>query len=190
MEVELEKQKCPKCKTIRLKTQFGIKRLDIPYTTCDVCRNTDKRYVQKNKDKIYNKNKSYRDNNKDKISLNRKKYYIDNKDTIKSKVKEYYEDQHQNNLDFIISEKIRKYVKNDKKYNRQIINNFYITNQWVKEKLDECNYRCPLCQKILKLTEFEKNDPDQFSIDRIHNIAAHHTFNCQILCWKCNHQKH
>ena len=43
----LPKQKCPKCKTIRLKTDFGIKRLDIPYKTCSVCRENGRKWAKK-----------------------------------------------------------------------------------------------------------------------------------------------
>eukprot|EP00732_Lithocolla_globosa_P000327 Lithocolla_globosa_v1_NODE_91_length_6522_cov_117.886655.p3 type:complete len:118 gc:universal NODE_91_length_6522_cov_117.886655:3389-3742(+) len=34
----MEKQKCPKCKTIRLKTDL---RLDMPYKTCKKCRKVE-----------------------------------------------------------------------------------------------------------------------------------------------------
>ena len=45
------KQKCPKCKTIRLASDFEIKRLDMPFKTCKKCRETEDNYrmVKNNK---------------------------------------------------------------------------------------------------------------------------------------------
>ncbi len=51
--MEAKKQKCPKCKTIRYETDFEIKRLDMHYKTCKVCRS----YKKKKDEPVVNENK-------------------------------------------------------------------------------------------------------------------------------------
>jgi len=51
--MEAKKQKCPKCKTIRYETDFEIKRLDMHYKTCKVCRS----YEKKKDEPVVNENK-------------------------------------------------------------------------------------------------------------------------------------
>jgi hypothetical protein len=51
---EMQKQQCPKCKTIRKFTEFGIKRLDIPYKTCIICRENSRQYQSNRNEKLRN----------------------------------------------------------------------------------------------------------------------------------------
>lgn len=46
----MEKQLCPRCKTMRLVTDFGIKRLDEEYKTCRICRDTSKLHKERKKE--------------------------------------------------------------------------------------------------------------------------------------------
>lgn len=161
-------------------------------------------YYSKNKSKIIEHNKKYKEENKDYFKEYKKNYYNEHKNEILEKTKQYYEEnkdkmkeckkewqqEQKNNLDLIINKKINRYKRSDDKYDRKYDEKIYITNKWVKNRLEECNYKCELCNKALKLTGYEARDLDQFSIDRICNKVSHMIHNCQITCWECNCKKH
>ena len=55
----MKTQKCPRCKTLRLKEDFGIRRLDIPYKTCIHCREREEKYRKTAKKCEHGKKKYY-----------------------------------------------------------------------------------------------------------------------------------
>lgn len=78
----------------------SIKRREYYLNNYDSCRESNKKYYEKNKEKIYLKldkerkkinDDKYSKNNKEKISDTKKKYYENNKEEILSKRKLYYE---------------------------------------------------------------------------------------------------
>jgi hypothetical protein len=137
-----------------------------------------KNYYNDNKNKLEQQRKKYRENNKDKISEYKKKY-----------MREYNKQYFKSSLDIILNQKIKNHIKADIKYNRHYNEDDYITIEYAKEMLIKCNNKCSLCNIELKLTNFEFQDKQQFSIDRIDNKLAHIKTNCQITCCHCNHKK-
>lgn len=49
---QIETKKCPRCKTMRLKSCFAVNKLGLTCKTCDVCKNYNLVYYKKNKEKI------------------------------------------------------------------------------------------------------------------------------------------
>lgn len=146
----------------------------------------DKVYREKNRNKLNEYNRNYYAENKDELSKKNKKYYKKNKKKISAKNKDYYNKKWRNDLEFKCYEKIRSLRKADKNSNRDIQEDFYITVEWLLEKLKNQDNKCLYCYKELKLTNFERYDQDQFSIDRLNDKSAHHKGNCVISCLECN----
>lgn len=194
---------CTNCHSKCLLNEYDNNRLGTPFKTCNRCRNNKKLWKQNNKEKVkiykhkeYISHKinyqNYKKNHREMCRLQRTKSYHKNKgkeiNIQKRKIR--YQKYIKSTLDIIIKNKIRKYMNNDRKYNRYIDPMTYITVDWVKNALIKCNNQCELCHKPLKLTGYSFKDPNQFSVDRMFNAMAHLKMNCWILCWNCNMHKH
>ena len=47
---QIETKKCPRCKTRRLQNCFAVNKLGLTCKTCDVCKNYNSVYYNKNKE--------------------------------------------------------------------------------------------------------------------------------------------
>ena len=88
----LKMKSCSKCKLTKDISLFvGVKNQETKQ--CKKCRDTRKRYKQKNKEKIKIKakeyNKEYRQKNKEEIKIKQREYRQKNKDKINAKRREY-----------------------------------------------------------------------------------------------------
>jgi len=84
--------------------------------------------------------------------------------------------------------KIASYMSADLKNNRSYIKEDFISPKWVEDSIKQQKSCCNLCKCTLSLN-YNNNDPNQYSIDRIDSNIAHIKSNCQILCLKCNVRK-
>lgn len=195
--------KCTRCHMKFYENEFVINRLGQKHKTCTKCQQeriikskkyyeTHKHQIQQYKKHFYQENKinliqKQHDNyqkNKMHIIQHKHQYNILHKEQIKKHQQFYIK----SSLNIIINHKIKNYKKEDMKKNRLIDEN-YITINWVKDQLIKCNNHCYYCNKLLKLTGYEYKDSNQFSIDRIDNTIAHTQINCVISCWQCNKYK-
>ena len=91
-----------------------------------------------------------------------------------------------------LNNRIRKKIKSHKNTDwymyRKYKDSEYISLEWVRNELKKSS-RCRLCGTEMKLTEWEPDDPKQFSVDRLKNWVAHVKLNCQLTCLGCNRQK-
>jgi hypothetical protein len=110
-------------------------------------------------------------------------FYIHNKDEIKRYTINRF------NLYFKL--KINGYKQQDNNKNRKFTDDEYITDKWIVEKLEECDYNCPHCNIKLKLDldDMTSNVTSNITVDRKDNKLSHITSNCQILCLHCNVSK-
>jgi hypothetical protein len=149
--MNLEKQKCSRCKIFKLKLDFNI-----PNKTCNACRNSINNYKKLNRDKINESKKIYYEKNKDNILEKNKEYYIKNKDNYQQYRDEYKEERKQ--YDKIYNEKkkkdkiqINESIKKTQDYICNVckkkVHNFKIVNIQYKENepkiiicLNCCNY--------------------------------------------------
>lgn len=154
-----------------------------------------KQYREANKERISEYNRKYREANPEKFRECFRRWA--DKPESKNKLAQYkkaqYERTKRTDFDRIAKNKIHCYKMSDIKYARPfILGNSpdglpnYITLEWVKAELIKCANHCYHCGKQLKLTHYERCDPDQFSVDRIFNDMAHEPLNCVISCYKCN----
>lgn len=159
------------------------------------------KYVEKNKETLKQKWKKYREEHLEECTNKNHQYYKEHQAEILKQKHEYYQqnkekinDYNKNYrvsvLDILIKDKIRTNKIADNKYKRAFDETDYITIDFIKGLLTGCDNKCRICSKVLKLTEFEQYDPDQFSIDRIDSQYAHIQTNCQITCLQCNREKH
>lgn len=93
------------------------------------------------------------------------------------------------NLDRIIKSKIRNHKCEDILNNRIFNDDDYITIEYIKNMLNDCNEKCCFCKCGVKLINYETKDKEQFSLDRIDSKLAHIKTNIQIACWECNRKK-
>ena len=86
--------------------------------------------------------------------------------------------------------KVNGYKAQDKKANREFDENNYVSEQWINEKLTECNYTCKYCKIYFDLSIDENaNINSNISVDRINNKLPHAKANCQLCCVSCNKSK-
>lgn len=116
-----------------------------------------------------------------------KKHFRENREYYR---KYYGHKKYFSKLNNVIKRKLNNYKTSDKKYGRGFTMPNYVTVDFIKEALKKCNNRCTYCNKILKLKQFKKQDPDMFTLDRINNALAHTKTNICIACNQCNHKKH
>jgi hypothetical protein len=101
---------------------------------------------------------------------------------------QYYKKYHQqyrrgNNIDNIIKVKIRQCILGDNRHNRHIGND-YITLNHIKNLINEKN--CPYCGITMKFINFDDNDTEQFTINRLDDNLPHNNNNINICCLSCN----
>lgn len=85
-----------------------------------------------------------------------------------------------------VNNKVKNYKSQDKKANREIDNNLYITSEWIRRTKIEQNHECAICQCAL---EFDINDAkvtSNLTVDRINNTLSHYKKNCKLTCIRCN----
>ena len=100
--------KCPRCNCYWKPDETDIKTSGLPYKSCQKCRETSKKYREKNADKISERKKKYYEENADIIAERKKKYYHQNADKIKEKRKQYYDE----NFDKIAEQRKKYYEEN------------------------------------------------------------------------------
>jgi len=170
--METPNPKCLKCRTYWVRDENDIKTSGLPYNTCQKCRETSKKYREKNADKIKNINKNYYEENKDKIAEQKKNYYEENPHKLKEKDKKYYEknkdkikEYHEKNGDKIKeyqkkyyeenADKIKEYQKKYQKKHyednpdkmKEIRKKYYDNNkdkikEYYKKRRKEGRYKC------------------------------------------------
>jgi len=178
-------------------------------------RDYQKQYREAHKEEIREYKIQYRENHKDVMEDYNKQYRLTHKEEIATKTKQYseihkddkreYDKQYQEthkeeikeykrrhtrggNIEDIIKHKIRGSKRADKKSNRPIEEEYYITVEWVLEQLSK-SIQCPCCHLDIHLTNFEPLDPLQISINRLDNLKSHNKDNCEVICWGCNNKK-
>ena len=150
-----------------------------------------KKLFEENKDKYKLTQKEYYENNKENILKRQKKHYEEYKEEILERQKEYYENNKEEILEKCsiyrksngaIKEKLSSSRESDVMYNRE----FNIDEEYVKELLENQNYKCSRCNINVKMEWTENKDLEQFSINRLDNKIGHIKGNCEITCWGCN----
>ena len=143
----------------------------------------NKQYYQKTREKQLQQKKEYYIDNKVKITEYKKKYDIDNKDKKKEYNKQYHE-LYSIKLKSIegIKHKLNSCKEKDILKNRE----FNIDEDYVKEILEQQQYKCANCNIQVKMKWTENKDEEQYSINRINNQIGHIKGNCNITCWGCN----
>ena len=96
-------------------------------------------------------------------------------------VGKYEEDDNNDNK---IREKLNAYLQTDKE--KGFDND--LTVEKVKTLIQKQNGVCNICNCELKI-EYDPNDRQQFSVDRIDSRQGHMCSNIQVLCWGCNSAK-
>lgn len=150
---------CSRCKT---------KKIHDTYKFCEICRMKARCQQQK-----------FRDDNTERNRETQKKYYNSHRDDIL--YRKYY-----SSLDKIIKTRIRYLLTRDKQAEREINIDQYITLEIIKDMINKSGCACTYCGCDLKLSDYEKRDKEQFSIDRKDDSLAHHIDNVQITCLGCN----
>ena len=90
-----------------------------------------------------------------------------------------------NNSD--IDRKIIGYMRQDALAKRAIDDSLYVDNSWVLIQSKKQCHRCSRCFEVMNLDN--KNDDNDWTIDRIDNNIAHEKDNCTLMCLKCNISK-
>ena|ERR1700677_2514268 len=85
----------------------------------------------------------------------------------------------------IMSRKIQQCKFRDQKHGLVYDPNDYIDLEWLKNELLESDGQCPDCEKILKLRDWERWDPDQWTIIREDQSVAFIKDNCRLSCLDC-----
>lgn len=188
----MQKQVCPKCNIIRLSTDFGIRRLDIPYKTCIDCRERGKKYYEEHRDSYKKYHKDYYYKNYEKHQERNKKNnpkYKQLRIEWAKKNREYIREKERSSLKRLAQNKINNSMRTDIKHGRNFDISEYITRRWIENNLVFQDFKCYYCHNILLLQNFEIYDQKQWSIDRIDNSIPHIQSNCNICCLKCNLQR-
>lgn len=89
-------------------------------------------------------------------------------------------------LNLYLKQKVESYKLQDKKANRQYIDEEFIDAKWINEKFNENKY-CLFCKKHYELyLDEDSNVVSNITVDRINNTLAHVKNNCQLCCHHCN----
>lgn len=74
----------------------------------------------------------------------------------------------------VLRDNIRRHLHDDKHKYKFVYPEWQkITVEYVVAMLERCMGRCHWCGKDVKTHDFEENDPDQVSIDRLLDVAGH-----------------
>lgn len=86
--------------------------------------------------------------------------------------------------------KVENYKTQDNKAKREFNKVDYINEEWINNKIEECNYICMYCKKHMELYIDEySNVKSNITVDRINNNLSHIKLNSQICCLNCNRIK-
>jgi hypothetical protein len=109
----MENKICSICGKNKLISEFYInKSSGKPISHCNLCKKEyNKKYRDKNKEKLSKQKNKWYINNKTNIQTKRKKKYLKNKENIKSKSREY----HSNNKERVKEYKRQYYINNKEK---------------------------------------------------------------------------
>ena len=184
MEEQLPKKKCSKCRVVRQATDFGIRRLDIPYKTCVKCREKQTRYRERGGEALRQVErqgaKDWRETNKQRDLISKQKYIAENKcphnklitqckrctDPVKLSIKGW----------------INRAKQNDKKKNLYDIDNF-VNEPYLQLLVFEAGGKCMWCNCAIQYIEY--NDTLAILKRRDTNLG-HIISNCVITCKACN----
>lgn len=104
----------------------------------------DKKYITKNKDKIYKKNNEYKKKNKEKLKQQQKEYRLKNISSIKQKDKKYYLNNIEKKKEYDKKYIIKNYetIKEKKKFYRKSEHGKEVRKKWFLRTYDEnkCKY--------------------------------------------------
>ncbi len=167
-------------------------------------KDREKRYYQKNKEKLSIQVKEYEEDNKEKIAERKAKYYLKNKEKIDNINKEwqvnnkeqsreisrnYYKKNKKKILDrckeYRKTEISKLSVKNSKHKRRTIEKNTNITTKWLKDLKDKSN-KCILCDIELCDGNIKNNSRHLDHILPINVGGLHMKDNVRFICKKCN----
>jgi 5-methylcytosine-specific restriction endonuclease McrA len=164
------------------------------------CKECEKRYLQKNKERIKERDKQYRQKNKEQIIERRKKHYQKNAEQIKEQTKQYREDNKERIKEYKKqywqdnNERFKKYRQNNikriKEYHKKYYkNNYDIFYQGVVKRrsykhkvnfkpferqqiLERDKWACQSCGiKVHDRRKGDWNTPDKAHIDHIIPIS-------------------
>jgi len=79
--------------------------------------------------------------------------------------------------------KIDMYKKQDLTAGREIIENEYITIEWIQEQFKKQKSCCSRCHDEIDL--YSEND-NKLTVDRLNNYFCHAKSNCDLKCLNCN----
>jgi len=183
----LRDTKCGRCGCWR-KTEDFISNERV-VKCCVNCRDIQKTYADKNREKINERQKKYDDKNRDKIEERQKQWRIDNPEYNK----QFRDSQKQ--IEPLLTKfknMIRSSKSNDKKNNLQITEDYitldYLNQLWIFQNglcyYEDCNVELTL--------DFNKScrTPTQISIQRHDNNICHSQNNTCLSCFNCNVNKH
>lgn len=135
-----------------------------------------------------------------KISSASKKWCVDNsfftiekQQDILNDVNAYIVDEYQKDVSTkhvlcfmqLLKAKINSYKSQDiKKF--KSVNDDFVTELIIIEKLNACNLKCRFCKKEMFLLYDKVRDIYQWTLDRIDNDLGHTKNNVNIVCLRCN----
>ena len=144
-----------------------------------VRQDTDRRYREKNKEKIAQKKKQYHEKNREKLLQKQKEYYHENRDKLLQKNREYYDQN---------KDKIREYEQSDNGRKLRRINCWkhqgIICDNWdaLYDHYLKTSF-CDLCK--VQLTYDSISTATTKTCDHDHSITDRPNFR-NILCQSCN----
>ena len=147
-------------------------------------READRRYYERNKDKVRERKKSYREQNTEKVREGERRYYERNKDNeefIQRKReadRRYYE---QNKEKVREREKIYCEQNKEKIKERKLLNNFGLSLDEYNEIHEKQNGACAICGKPETL-EHKKGKTKNLAVDHCHSTGKVRG----LLCHFCN----
>ena len=89
-------------------------------------------------------------------------------------------------IQLYFKEKVLSYKLQDKKADREFIDEEFIDAKWITEQFEN-NKCCRFCKSYyeIRLNE-DSNMVSNLTVDRINNTLAHIKSNCQLCCHHCN----
>lgn len=152
----------------------------------DAVKEREMKYREENRDVILEKKKAFYEANKEQ-ELQRKKEWRENN---KEQMKEYYSKhwhevrklRRKTEWDLILKHKLDSLKAIDKKKGRD----FNLGKECVNELIEGANGRCNWCGSNCKMTDYEKYDQEQWSLDRLDNSFGHIEGNVVLSCLLCN----
>jgi hypothetical protein len=85
-----------------------------------------------------------------------------------------------------IENKVRGYITQDAKADREYEKNDYVTPEWIKDKYNDQGKECCHCRCYLEMELINGEVRSNITVDRINNKLAHVKSNCKLSCASCN----